>query len=139
MDGFRFSTELDARFNETDAQGIIHHGVHVIWFEIARIAYLGQVRGGYPGLVETGVDVTTIEIYIRYREGVRFGDRLRVWTRCEEVRGARLRFAYGVECIDSGALVAEGWTSHACVDATTLRARRVPAELADTLGDLEAG
>ena len=77
MDGFRFSTELTARFNETDAQGIIHHGVHVIWFEIARIAYLEQVAGGYSGLVGSGVDGTTIEMNIRYREAVRLGDRLR--------------------------------------------------------------
>ena len=65
MDGFQFSTELTARFNETDAQGIIHHGVHVIWFEIARIAYLEQVPGGYSsdsGIVyESGRDAPTPE------------------------------------------------------------------------------
>ncbi len=138
MEGFRFSTELTARFNETDAQGIIHHGVHVIWFEIARIAYLAQIPGGYPGLVETGIDVTTIELHIRYSEGVRFGDRLRAWTRCSEIRGARLRFEYAVENVESGARVADGWTSHACVNASTLRATRVPPELTEALQRLEA-
>ena len=137
VDGFRFSTELSARFNETDAQGIIHHGVHVIWFEIARIAYLAQIPGGYPGLVETGIDVTTTELGVRYREGVRFGDPLRVWTRCDDVRGARLRFEYVVANGETGQLLADGWTSHACVNASTLRATRVPAELADALRELE--
>ena len=137
MDGFKFSTEVAARFNETDAQGIVHHAVHVVWFEIARIAYLERFPGGYSGLVSTGVDVTTIEIYIRYRQGVSFDDRLRVWTRCSEVRGARLRFEYVVVDTASGETVAEGWSAHACVDATTLRARRVPEELAETLRALE--
>ncbi|MGI9657310.1 MAG: acyl-CoA thioesterase [Gaiellaceae bacterium] len=136
MDGYRFSAEVAARFNETDAQGIIHHGVHVIWFEIARIAYLARIPGGYAGLVESGVDVTTIELYVRYREGVGFNDELRVWTRCTEVRGARLRFEYMV-VNESGSTVAEGWTSHACVDASTLRARRAPEELVTALAELE--
>jgi acyl-CoA thioester hydrolase len=137
VEGFRFSAEIAARFNETDAQGIIHHAVHVVWFEIARIAYLERIPGGYPGLVESGVDVTTIELYVRYREGVAFNQRLRVWTRCVDVRGARLRFEYGVVNEGTGSVVAEGWTSHACVDAKTLRARRVPPELAETLRALE--
>lgn len=137
MDGFSFSADVRARFNETDAQGIVHHAVHVVWFEIARIAYLERFPGGYAGLVASGVDVTTIEIYIRYRQGVAFGDDLRVWTRFGEIRGARLRFEYSVVDADSGETVAEGWSSHACVDASTLRARRVPEELADALRRLE--
>jgi acyl-CoA thioester hydrolase len=138
VNGFRFSTELTARFSETDAQGIIHHGVHVIWFEIARIAYLEQVPGGYSGLVASGVDVTTIEMNIRYREAVRFGDRLRIWTRCAHARGARLRFEYAVVKDGSDGLAADGWTAHACVDATTLRATRVPKELTESLVKLES-
>ena len=40
-----------------------------VWFEIARIAYLAQFPGGYKGLVERGVDATTIEASVRYRAG----------------------------------------------------------------------
>lgn len=137
VQGFQFAADVEARFNETDAQGIIHHAVHVVWFELARIAYLARIPGGYPGLRESGVDVTVIELHVRYREGIQFADMLRVWTRCAEVRGARLRFEYTVVNADSNATVAEGWTEHACVDASTLRARRVPAELADALSALE--
>ena len=138
MNGYQFSADVTARFNETDAQGIIHHAVHVVWFEIARIAYLERVPGGYPGLVESGIYVTTVELYVRYRQGVSFGQQLKIWTRCSEVRGARLRFEYTV-ANSAGETVAEGWTSHACVDASTLRARRAPAELAATLDALERG
>jgi len=55
MDGFRFATDLTVRFNETDAQGVVHNAVYLVWFEIARVAYLGQFPGGYKGLVEQGV------------------------------------------------------------------------------------
>ncbi len=139
MDGYRFSTELRVRFNETDAQGVVHNAVYLVWLELARIDYLARVPGGYRGMVEDhGVDVTTVEAYVRYRAGCRFDDRLRIWARTSDVRGARFRFEYVLERLDGGpGVVAEGWTAHACVDAATLRPVRVPAWLAETLEALE--
>ena len=140
MDGYRFHTELRARFNETDAQGVIHHGVHVIWLELARIDYLDRIEGGYRALRATGVDVTTTEVSIRYRAAVRFDDRLRVWARVVDLRGTRFRFEYVVERIDDPpVIVADASTGHACIDATTLRPTRMPADLATTFAALEGG
>lgn len=138
MDGFRFSTDLSVRFSETDAQGVVHNAVYLVWFEIARIAYLAQFEGGYRGLVETGIDATTVEAFVRYRAGCRFDDRLRIHTRARDVRGARFRFEYAVErTSDPQGIVADGWTSHACVDARTLRPTRMPAWLAEGIASVE--
>jgi acyl-CoA thioester hydrolase len=138
MDGYRFSTEIVARFNETDAQGVIHHGVHLLWFEVARIAYLSRLEGGYRGLVESGVDVTTVDANVEYLGPITFDDRIAIWTRCVDVRGARLRFEYALERVsDPPGLVARGSTGHACVDAATLRPTRVPTGLAAHLERLE--
>lgn len=135
VEGFRFAADVHARFNETDAQGIVHHAVHLIWFEVARIAYLARVEGGYRGLVASGVDVTTTEAHVRYRAPVRFDDRLRVWTRAVDVGRTRFRFEYAVE--RDGEAIADGWTAHACVDATTHRPTRVPAWLASEIATAE--
>jgi acyl-CoA thioester hydrolase len=140
MEGFRFSTDLRVRFSETDAQGVVHNAVYLVWFEIARIAYLGRFPGGYKGLVEEhGVDATTIEAFVRYRDGARFDDALRVHVRASEVRGARFRFDYVVErTSDSKGIVADGWTRHACVSAATLRPTRMPPWLAEAIAAAEA-
>lgn len=139
MEGFRFSTDLRVRFSETDAQGVVHNAVYLVWFEIARIDYLGRFPGGYKGLVaDHGVNVTTTESYVRYRAGCRFDDELRVWTRVTDLRGARFRFEYAIERVsEPDGVVAEGWTAHACVDAHTLRPTRMPEWLGQTLVDLE--
>ncbi len=138
MDGFRFSTELSVRFSETDAQGVVHNAVYLVWFEIGRIAYLEQFAGGYRGLLEQGIDATTIEAHVRYRDGCRFDDRLRLHVRASDVRGARFRFDYVVERVnDPPAIVAEGWTAHACVDAATLRPTRMPSWLAEGIAAVE--
>jgi len=141
VEGFRFSTELKVRFSETDAQGVVHNAVYLVWFEIARVAYLDQFDGGYKGLVESGVDATTTEAHVRYRAPARFADAIRVHARAGHLRGARFRFEYALERANGGPgeLVAEGWTAHACLDARTLRPTRMPAWLAEAIAAAESG
>jgi acyl-CoA thioester hydrolase len=140
VEGFRFSTDLRVRFSETDAQGIVHNAAYLVWLEIARIDYLARFAGGYKGLVqEHGIDVTTVEAYVRYRQPTRFDDQLRVWARTSDLRGARFRFEYAIErTTEEPGIVADGWTAHACVDAHTLRPRRLPEWLVETLQGLES-
>ncbi len=124
VDGFRFSTDLRVRFNETDAQGIVHNSAYLVWFEIARIDYLARFPGGYKGMVEDhGVDVTTVESHVRYRAPTRFDDQLRVWARTDELRGTRFRFDYVIENLSESRRRRGGGLDPACLrrreDATT--------------------
>jgi len=132
---FRFATDVKVRFAETDAQGVAHNSVYLVWFEIARIDYLARFRGGYPGLRADGIEALTIESHVRYLEPAHFDDRLAVRTRCGELRGARFRFDYSIQ--REGVQIADGWTRHACVDATTYRPTRVPTWLADEIATAE--
>lgn len=133
---FRFATEVTARFSETDAQGVVHNAVYLVWFELARIDYLARFDGGYKTLREQGVDALTTESHVRYGAPARFDDRLRIQARCLDVRGARFRFEYEIDRDDE--LVADGWTAHACVDSRTLRPTRVPEWLAEAIAAAEA-
>jgi acyl-CoA thioester hydrolase len=136
VDGFPFSTHVTVRFAETDAQAVAHHANYLVWFEIARIDYLARFEGGYPALLRAGVDATTVEANVRYRAPARFGDVLQIGARCVDLRGARFRFEYAVQC--NGEPIADGWTAHACVDARTLRPTRVPAFLVDAIAAAES-
>jgi acyl-CoA thioester hydrolase len=124
VDGYRTWTEITVRFAETDAQGIAHHSSFVVWCEVARMAWLVQHAGGYRHMQEQGIEALTTEAHLRYLDAVRFDDRLRVWTRCTDLTGARLRFEYVFEL--DGKPVCEGWTGHATVDRDTHRPVRVP-------------
>lgn len=136
MEGFHFSTDLVVRFSETDAQGIAHNSAYLVWFEIARVAYLAEFAGGYPALRATGIEALVLESHVRYRAPTRFDDRLRIHTRCGDVRGARFRFDYAL--VRGDELVADGSTSHACVDAATFRPSRVPSWLSEAIATAEA-
>jgi acyl-CoA thioester hydrolase len=124
LHGFSLSTEVRVRFAETDAQGVAHNAVYLVWFEIARVEYLERYAGGYPALREQGIEAFVTESHVRYGAPARFDDRLALHTRCVDVRGARFRFEYLLE--RDGERVADGWTAHACVDSETLRPTRVP-------------
>jgi len=135
MDGFHFATDVRVRFAETDAQGIAHNANYLVWFELARVAYLEEFAGGYPKLREQGIEALVLESHVRYREPARFDDRLRVHARCGDLRGARFLYEYAVE--RSGALIADGWTAHATVDAATFLPTRVPDWLVESISRAE--
>jgi acyl-CoA thioester hydrolase len=138
MDGFSFSTDLNVRFSETDAQGIANNATYLNWFEVGRVSYLRQFPGGYRGLIEKGVEALTLETYVRYRLPCVFDDQLRIHVRATDLRGARFRFEYVLERLNEPAgPVADGWTAHACVDAKTFRPTRMPTWLAEGIAAVE--
>ena len=128
---FKFHTDVRVRFAETDAQGIAHHAVYLVWFEAARVDYLARFDGGYPGIQARGVEALTTEAHARYVAPARFDEVLTIGVRCTGLRGARFRFEYHVTRGDD--LIADGWTGHACVDANTFLPTRVPAYLVEAI------
>jgi acyl-CoA thioester hydrolase len=131
MQGFNFSTDVRVRFAETDAQGIAHNSNYFVWFEVARVEYLERYAGGYQRLRDLGLEALVLETHVRYLQPATFDDRLLVHARCLDLRGARFRYEYAIE--RAGVLIADGWTSHATVDAATLRPTRVPSWLLEAI------
>jgi acyl-CoA thioester hydrolase len=136
MEGYTFSTPVRVRFADTDAQGIAHNASYLVWFEVARVEYLREFAGGYQALRDQGIEALVLESNCRYAVPARFDEVLEVHTRCLGLRGARFRFEYTLTHED-GRLAAEGFTKHACVDATTLRPTRVPAWLRAAIAAVE--
>jgi acyl-CoA thioester hydrolase len=136
MDEFPFFTEVSVRFAETDAQGVAHNAAYLVWFEVARVEYLRRYAGGYQALRDQGIEAFVLESHVRYRVPARFDDRLRVHARVSGVRGARFRYDYAI--LRDGELIADGWTSHGCVDARTLRPTRIPDWLVDAMATAES-
>jgi acyl-CoA thioester hydrolase len=137
VQGFPFTTDVRVRFAETDAQGIAHHASFVVWFEVARVAYLDAFAGGYRAIRDRGLEALTIEVHVRYHRAAEFDEVLTIGTRCTHMRGARFRYEYRVE--RDGELVAEGWTGHATVDRDTYRPTRVPEWLVGAVSRAESG
>jgi len=131
VEGFDFAAQIRVRFADTDAQGVAHNSNYFVWFEVARVEFLERYAGGYQRLRDQGLESVVLESHARFRQPAFFDDRLLVHARCHVARGARFRFDYVVE--RDGTQIADGWTTHAAVDAATLRATRLPGWLADAI------
>jgi acyl-CoA thioester hydrolase len=132
---FQHTAEIRVRFAETDAQGVAHNSNYFVWFEVARVEFLERFAGGYQRLRDEGIESVVLEAHARFVQPAIFDDRLVVHARCHAVRGARFRFDYTIE--RGGETIADGWTTHAAVDAATLRPTRLPAWLTDAIATAE--
>ncbi len=137
MEGFDFAASVRVRFADTDAQGVAHNSNYFVWFEVARVEFLELYAGGYQRLRDEGIESLVLEAHARFLAPALFDDRLRVHARCLDARGARFRFEYAIE--RDGAVIADGWTAHATVDAATLRPTRTPDWLRAAIREADAG
>jgi len=137
VDGFHFHTDVKVRFAETDAQGVAHNTAYIVWFEVARVDYLARYAGGYQAIRDHGIEAFVTETHVRYFDPARFDDRVHIHARCSHLKGARFRFEYLIER-DDGTKLAEGWTGHAIVDATTFRPVRMPDWFVEAVATAEA-
>ncbi|HLG07352.1 MAG TPA: thioesterase family protein [Gaiellaceae bacterium] len=83
-----------------------------------------------------GVEALTTEVCLRYHRAAYFDERLRIWTRCTDLRGARFTYEYRIE--RDCELVADGHTCHATVERETYRPTRVPTWLAEAVAKAES-
>lgn len=122
-------TTLRVRYAETDAQGIVHHSVYLVWFEVGRVELL-RARGVNNREMEAlGYDLIVTETHARYLAPARFDDRILLQTALAGLRSRIFAFQYEVRLVD-GPLLVQGHTSHLILDRSTGRPVRVPEDVA---------
>jgi acyl-CoA thioester hydrolase len=116
-------------YEDTDAGGVVYHTGYIRFFERARTEWLRGLGFSQARLAdEVGVLFTVVKMTVRFFKPARLDDLLMVSARAESAGGASLEFGQEVRH-ESGTLLAEGRVRVACVDARTMKPRRLPAEL----------
>ena len=123
----RAEVDVEVRYAETDQMGVVHHANYLIWFELARTNLCTQSGFHYRQIEELGYLLMVTAAEVRYRQGARYGDRLRVVAWLERLASRGLRFAYRVQRNEE--LLATGTTEHVWVDSRTQRLCRTPESL----------
>ena len=124
------TTEIRVRFDEVDAMGIVHHPRYLVYFEVARTAYLRDLGLPYSEMLRTGTHLAVLSTATRHLLPARYDDDIRVATRCTACGGARVTLEYEVR---RGAdLLATGCTRLGAVTPDG-RATRLPAVFRDVL------
>ena len=139
-DDYRFWHGVRARFAETDAMGVVHHGAYLPWLEEGRVALLRSAGHPYAAVRAAGIDIAVIEAHVTYRLPVLFDEEVAVGVALAAVSRASFQLAYLLRRNDEA--VATAVTAHACLDRATGRPRPVPTwlgELGPTQSSAGAG
>jgi acyl-CoA thioester hydrolase len=127
--GFPHVARLRVRYADTDAMGVVYYANYFAFFEVGRVEYLRASGADYRTIEEGGAVAAVTRADCRYRAPARFDDLLAISTRVAALGRATLRFEYEIRRQADQALLAEGYTEHACLDRQTLRPTRVPTSV----------
>ena len=119
-------TEIRVRYQETDAQGRVHHANYLTWFELGRVELLRANGMSYKSLEATGIHLVIAEANVKYFIPADFDDLLTIKTTVTQAKGARILHSYQVLRVNT--ILAEGFTVAACIDHSG-RVTRLPEVL----------
>ncbi len=115
--------QIRVRYQETDAQGRVHHANYLTWFELGRVELL-RINGlSYKSIEESGLMLVIADAQLKYYLPAEFDDLITVRTTATEAKGARIRHVYQI--LRGEALLVEGETVVACLGKNG-RVTRVP-------------
>lgn len=125
-DGFRFKAAVQVRFRDLDPMNHVNNSVYLTYFEIARIAYFGQLTG-LTALRD--LDMILAEATCTYRSPATLNEQLDVWIKATALRRSSFIFAYRVNEQTTGRLVATGRTVQVLYDYSASQAIPLPPDL----------
>jgi len=128
----RFLWPVRVYWEDTDGGGIVYYANYLRFLERARTEWLRQRGFSQQRLQrEAGILFTVVSLEIEYRAPARLDDELEISCQPEPLGPASLRFAQAIYRVAGAerALLAEAGVRVACLDAGTLRPRRLPAFL----------
>jgi acyl-CoA thioester hydrolase len=106
--------QIRVRYAETDRMGLLHHANYLVYFEQARIELLRSLGGNYKELEDQGYLLVLTKVEVKYRSPAYYDDLLTIRTTVTRTSPVRLEHKY--EVLRDGTLLAEGFTTLACVD-----------------------
>jgi len=113
------------RYAETDQGGVVHHSVYPVWFEMGRTELLRANGIAYKDLEAAGVFFVVAELSIKYRQPARYDQKLKLQTCCSAVTAGKIEHTYKLTRCSDGAILAEGSSKLACINANG-KIRRIP-------------
>jgi acyl-CoA thioester hydrolase len=122
---------IDVPFFDIDPMQVVWHGHYVKYVEQARCALLRRLDYDYPAMQASGYLWPVVELYLKYVNAARYGERLRAVAKLLEYEN-RLKIGYLLTDAASGQRLTKGHSVQVAVHAATHELQFVsPAVLLD--------
>lgn len=123
-------------WEDTDAGGIVYYANYLRYLERARTEWLRAHGYSQARLAEeANILFTVVSLDIEYRKPAKLDDELTVTCEARRDGAASVRFAQRVLRAGETDPLLEADVRVACLDARTLRAKRMPDFVVNALGD----
>ena len=109
-------SELRVRYAETDQMGVVYHANYLAWCEVGRTDWIRAAGMSYRDMERAGVGLAVAELQMRFHGSATYDDRIRVETRCTEVRSRVVTFEYLILEATTGARLVSASTRLVSVD-----------------------
>ena len=106
--------EIRVRYHDTDAQGRVHHGAYINYFETGRVELLRATGRSYKSLEEEAILLVVADLKVQYYLPAIYDDLLVLRTETVKAKGARILHDYRLTRGED--LIVEGQTTVACVN-----------------------
>lgn len=128
----RFQLPITVYYEDTDAGGVVYYANYLRYLERARTEWLRALGTPREQLrASVGWIFVVSDVEAKYLRPARLDDRLNVHCEVQEASRASLLFAQTVE--RDGETLMQARVRVACVDQTSFKPRRLPAELLNAL------
>ncbi|NCA70965.1 MAG: tol-pal system-associated acyl-CoA thioesterase [Sphingobacteriia bacterium] len=135
-----FDWPIRVYYEDTDAGGVVYHANYLAFLERSRTEWLRALGHEQDELrARQGILFAVRRLTLDYRAPARLNDRLLARSRLTRLGGATLEFAQGVIRETDQVCCCEGSVQVACIDATSLRPRRLPDDLMSQFKPLLSG
>lgn len=127
-----FEWPVRVYWEDTDAGGVVYHTGYIRFFERGRTEWLRRRGFSQARLAdEAGVLFSVVDLSTRFIQPARLDDELVVQTRVTATTGATVTFGQQVLRRADGRVLASGQVRIACLDAKSLRPRRIPPSMSE--------
>ena len=123
----RHTSEIRVRYADTDQMKNVYYGKYFEYFEQGRSDFMRALGLPYGELEAQGILLPVIEAYASYRQPARYDDLLHIETALTEIPAARIRLDYSIRRELDADSIADGYTVHSFVNASSGRPTRAPA------------
>jgi len=100
--------------------GVVYHANYLVWLELGRMALIDSLGFNYRAMEEDGILSPVLEVQIKYKKPLRYGETATVKTWIEKYNG--LRVTYGYEIFNQeGSICVTANTTNVCVSKESFK------------------
>jgi acyl-CoA thioester hydrolase len=129
----KHTTQIRVRYADTDQMKVVYHGKFLEYFEVGRADLIRSLGLPYSELESRGVLLPVIEAKAIYKKPAYYDDMLSIEAIVAELPKATLKIDYRIFRNDEQELLAQGYTIHSFLNATTKRPMRAPSYFVQVL------